>query len=379
MVFCGNLHPEIRVMKTEASHSKYIYSQQPKLIYWEVTTACDLACKHCRASAQVARSPYELRKEEALQLVEAIRSFGDPAPHLVITGGDPLKYPYLFDIIDKAISIGVGVSLSPSATPNLSRDAIKKIKESGVQAISLSLDGASAETHDAFRGEKGCFDMTFEAIKNANEFGLPVQINSLVAENTVNELPIIFEKLKTMNILRWSVFFLISVGRGTALQEVSPEKAVEIMNWLDQCQKEVKFPIKTTEAPHYRRLAIENMRKSGKKVPLSELPVSRGFGIRDGNGIMFISNTGNVFPSGFLPAKAGNVRVTNVVEIYRDSEIFKNLRKPDEFKGKCGVCEFRYVCGGSRARAYIHSGDVMESDMLCDYQPKKWLNKQIVV
>jgi radical SAM protein with 4Fe4S-binding SPASM domain len=210
-----------------------------------------------------------------------------------------------------------------------------------------------------------------EAIKYAKEFDIPLQINSLVSGGTMAEIPAIYDLVSQMGIIRWSVFFLISVGRGTGLQDITPQEAEDVMNWLYDKAKEAPFAIKTTEAPHYRRVMIQRMQKSAVKIPVSKLPIARGFGIRDGNGIMFISHKGDVYPSGFLPLKAGNVKLTPVSDIYCKSTLFQEIRDPNYLEGKCGECEFRYVCGGSRSRAYAQSGNPFQSDLLCPYQPKK--------
>ena len=339
------------------------------LVYWELTRSCDLACKHCRASAQHYRHPLELTKDEGYKLLEEIKAFGEPLPHVVVTGGDPLNHPDLYDILKRAQELGIGVSLSPAGTPNLTPEAFKKLKAAGIQTVSLSLDGAYPQTHDEFRGENGCFDATIKAAEYARQAGIPIQINTLVSENTVVELPEIYERIKKLSIIRWSVFFLISVGRGTALQEIAPEHADDVMKWLVQLQKWAPFAIKTTEAPQYRRVMIQEMKESGVKAPISSLPVSHGFGIRDGNGILFISHTGDVYPSGFLPLRAGNIRTRPITEIYRQSDVFRQVRDPQYFIGKCGDCEFRYICGGSRSRAFAFTGDALESDPLCPYIP----------
>ncbi len=358
--------------------SKYIFNERPMLIYVELTRCCDLACRHCRAEALLQHDPLEMNKEEAFQLLEDIKGFGEPMPHVVLTGGDPLKHPFVFDILEKAQDMGIGMSLSPSATKNLTEKLFKKIKDLGVQAISLSLDGATAKTHDAFRGVPGCFDDTMRAAKLANEAGIKIQFNTLVSENTVYELPQIYEQLKTLDgIMRWSVFFLISVGRGTALKELTPDNAEVVMRWLVSIAKEAPFAVKTTEAPHLRRVELEKAKASNAVVTHKQpFLLQKGYGIRDGNGIMFISHQGDVYPSGFMPLKAGNIRETNIVDIYRDSEEFKLVRDPANFTGKCGNCEYRYICGGSRARAFASTGDPVASDPLCAYKPHRNARKK---
>ncbi|MGZ5244287.1 MAG: TIGR04053 family radical SAM/SPASM domain-containing protein [Bacteroidia bacterium] len=360
-------------------HNKYIYNERPFLIYWELTRSCDLACKHCRAEAQIHRNPFELNKEACFKVLQEIKDFGKPTPQVVITGGDPLKHPDWQAVLERAKELEIPMAMSPSGTNSLNREAFQIFKDNNVLAMSLSIDGATRESHDAFRGVPGCWDHTMRAIEYAREFDIPLQINSLVSGGTKAEIPAIYEMLTQSEIMRWSVFFLISVGRGNALQDITPDEAEDVMHWLYDKAKVAPFAIKTTEAPHYRRVMIQRMQKSVQKIPLSKLPVARGFGIRDGNGIMFISHTGDVYPSGFLPLKAGNVKTTSVSEIYQDSTLFREIRDPNYFEGKCGECEFRYVCGGSRSRAFAQSGNPYASDLLCPYEPKKKYNEAEVL
>lgn len=359
--------------------SKYIFDERPMLVYVELTRCCDLACQHCRAEALLKHDPLELNKEEAFKLLEDIKGFGEPMPHIVLTGGDPLKHPYVFDILQRGTDLGIGMSLSPSATKSLTPAVFARMKKVGVQTISLSLDGATAQSHDAFRGVPGCFDDTMRAAALSHKAGIPFQVNTLVSENTVNELPQIYERLKTLDgLVRWSVFFLISVGRGTALKELKPDKAEHVMQWLVNISKTAPFSVKTTEAPSYRRVVLERA-KATHAVVTHKQPwlLQRGFGIRDANGILFISNRGDVYPSGFMPLKAGNIRKTNIVDIYRDSKVFNQVRNPANLEGKCHDCEYRYVCGGSRARAYAATGNPVASDPLCSYNPHREHQKRL--
>jgi len=353
--------------------SKYIFDERPMMLYVELTRSCDLACKHCRAEALLTHDPLELKKEEGFKLLEDIKGFGSPMPHVVLTGGDPLKHPYVFDFLAKGKELGIGMSLSPSATKSLTPEMFKRLKDLDVNTISLSLDGASAKTHDAFRGVPGCFDDTMRAAKLAYAAGITMQINTLVSEDTIDDLPMIFDLLKNMDsIVRWSVFFLISVGRGTALKELKPDRTELVMHWLANIAKDAPFAVKTTEAPHLRRVILENIKARHAVVTHKQpLLMQKGYGIRDANGILFISNQGDVYPSGFMPLKAGNIRETNILDIYRDSEVFKLVRDPANLEGKCAECEYRYICGGSRARAYAATGNPMESDPLCAYQPRR--------
>jgi AdoMet-dependent heme synthase len=349
--------------------SEQNYANNPLLVYWETTRACALACRHCRAEAMPCADPKQLTHLESVGLLYQIHAFGDPQPHLILTGGDPLERADLYDLIDDARALGIGVSITPSATHRLTPHAILRLKEHGIESIGLSLDGSNGARHDGIRNVQGCFDATVQAAKAASVLGIPVQINTLVAEETADDLPAIYEVVKDLNIMRWSLFFLIAVGRGKALNEVTPEHAERLMEWIYDLSQVAPFAIKTTEAPSYRRVALNQMKKRGSESPPSQ-NLRRGFGIRDGNGIVFVSNTGDVYPAGFLPVSAGNIRTTQLAKIYRESELFQKLRSPEQFNGKCSVCEYRVICGGSRARAFAHTGDALGSDPLCAYEPK---------
>ena len=347
------------------------FSKNPMLVYWEMTQACGLACKHCRAEAMPGSHPLELTTEQSKAFLRQLLDFGDPLPHLILTGGDPLRRKDIYQLIDYARSLGLEVSITPSATPELTNEAITKLYQHGIQALGLSLDGSTAAKHDAIRNVPGTFEHTMEAARHAGRLGLPIQINTLVSEETVDDLPAIYELLGTrFPVMRWSLFFLISVGRGKALNPVSPEEGERIMNWVLDLVPSAPFAVKTTEAPSYRRLAVNRMHAAG--MPAAQIKnssVYRGFQIRDGHGIVFVSHLGDIYPSGFLPLRCGSVRTGSLVDVYRNSEIFRGLHTPNEFHGKCGICEYSHICGGSRARAFAYTGDALGSDPFCPYQP----------
>jgi radical SAM protein len=340
------------------------------LVYWEMTQACALACRHCRAEAVNTAALDELNHTESMSLLQQVAAF-DTKPHLILTGGDPLRRADLYDIIDEARRLGITVSVTPAATAELTTEVLMKLKEHGIDSLGLSLDGSSADRHEAIRGVEGCFNWTMDAIHKAAKAGFPIQVNTLVSQETADDLPAIYELLKGYKIMRWSLFYLIAVGRGKELQPVTPEHGEELMHWTYELTKDAPFAIKTTEAPSYRRVALNHMRDAGwTGAEIERTPVYRGFGIRDGHGIMFISNQGDVFPAGFLPLATGNVKTANLVDIYRDSPTFRSLHDPSTFHGKCGVCEYRTLCGGSRARAFAYTGDPLASDPFCAYEPR---------
>jgi radical SAM protein len=354
----------------------WAYQRSPMIVYWELTNACGLACRHCRATAMPDAAPGELTTAESIALLDDITGFGDPAagealPHLVMTGGDPLRRPDLAELIAAAQARGIGVSLAPAVTPLLTREKILWMKEIGIQAISLSLDGSDAPRHDGVRMVPGTFDATLAALDVAAEAGMPVQVNTLVTAATAADLPAIHDLLSRHTLQQWSLFFLISIGRGTELTELAPGEAERVLIWAQQVGRGSAFRVKTTEAMHYRRLGAAALMRAGKtKEDVEAHPMSRAFGIRDGNGIVFVSNLGDVTPSGFLPLTVGNVKESSLVSLYRDNPIMRSLRDPDQFKGRCGTCEYHDWCGGSRARAYAWTGDPLESDPLCPYVPK---------
>lgn len=349
----------------------YVYGRAPMLLYWEMTLACGLACRHCRASAIAQRNPLELSTQEGVRLLDAVTGFGRPYPHVVFTGGDPLRRDDLEQLVRAATDRGIGASLAPAATPDMTFERLVRLRQAGVQNISLSLDGSDAERHDGFRGVPGTFEMTLRAARWARDAGLPIQINTLVTDETLADLPAVYDLLTGVEgVMRWSLFFLISVGRGTALREISPGESERLNRWLFERSREAPFQVKTTEAMHYRRLAVKTMQAEGlDEEAIARTSVGRGFGIRDGNGIMFVSHDGWVHPSGFLPIRTGNVRDVDLVDLYRSHPVFTRLRDPQGFKGRCGRCPFGQICGGSRARAYAWTGDELEADPLCPFVP----------
>lgn len=347
------------------------YAQTPLNIYWETTQACALACRHCRAEAMPTPHPNELTFEEGAAFLRQIPEFGEPLPQLILTGGDPLARSDLYELIDVARKLGIGVSITPAASPALTREVLVRLKEHGVEGLGLSLDGSTAERHDSIRGVSGTFDRTMQAMHWAQELEMPLQVNTLVAAETADDAPAIYELLKPLGVARWSLFFLISVGRGKVLQPLTPEQGEKLMGWIFETSRAASFTVATTEAPSYRRVALERMRSEGLTgEQIKRSPAFRSFGIRDGHGIMFVSNTGDICPAGFLPLSVGNVRKDRVADIYRNAPLFQSLHDPTQFEGRCGMCEYRALCGGSRARAYGSTGNPLAEDPFCLYEPE---------
>ncbi|GAB3789901.1 TIGR04053 family radical SAM/SPASM domain-containing protein [Virgibacillus kimchii] len=367
------------------------YNENPFIVIWELTRACELKCLHCRAEAQYHRHPLELSFEEGKKLIDDIYEMDNPM--LVFTGGDPLMRPDVFDIAEYAVKKGVRVSMTPSATPNVTKEAMEKAKDVGLSRWAFSIDGHCAEVHDHFRGTSGSFDLTMNAINYLHELEMPLQVNTVISRYNYEYLDEMAEMVEKLGVVLWSVFFLVPTGRGKESDMISPAEHEKVLRWLYKLSKRVPFDIKTTAAQHYRRVVIqnkirENKGKSNKDEIFYEDALMKGDtgkidglgrapkGVNDGNGFVFISHTGDVYPSGLLPIKAGNVRQTPLATIYRESEVFQNLRNPDKYKGKCGICEFRHVCGGSRSRAYNVTGDYMESEPYCVYIPRAMRQKK---
>jgi len=367
------------------------YAENPFIVIWELTRACQLKCVHCRAEAQYKRNPLELTLEEGKQLIDEIYAMNNPL--LVFTGGDPLERPDMFDIAQYAIDKGVRVSITPSATPNVTKEVMKRAKEIGISRWAFSLDGHNESVHDHFRGTSGSFQLTMQAIQYLRELNMPLQINTVISRYNYPYLDEMAQLVEQLGCVLWSVFFLVPTGRGKESDMISPVEHEKTLRWLYELSKRAPFDIKTTAAQHYRRVVIQQKLRE-RKINRSEDAINyadaltieniQDFanlgrapqGVNDGNGFVFISHIGDVYPSGLLPIKAGNVRTTPLAHIYRESEVFKNLRNPDRYKGKCGVCEFRFVCGGSRSRAYNMTGDYMESEPYCIYIPKAWREKE---
>lgn len=374
------------------------FDQNPFVVIWESTRACDLSCVHCRAAAQPRRSQFELTTEEGYRLIDDIALLKPRV--FVITGGDPLKREDTYDFIEYAKLKGLEPSLTPSATPLLTDGAISRMKRRGLARLAISLDASRADLHDEFRRVPGSFDLTLNAIRAARKEGIPVQINTTVTRRTIDDLPQIVDLLQDLGIVMWSVFFLVPTGRGKQADLVTPEAVEQLFGFLYDTSKKVPFAIRTTEAMHYRRYMLQRMaaerhesidklldpatglidastlflQHGPRTIPLGVQAQSGAIsraprGVNEGKGFVFISHIGDVFPSGFLPLKAGNVKHESLGDIYRSSDLFTSLRNSSNLKGKCGLCEFRDLCGGSRARAWSMTGDVFASDPLCTYMP----------
>lgn len=341
------------------------FDEQPFLVFWEITRACALACKHCRAEAQSHRHPDELNREESSRLIQDLAELKPPM--LILTGGDPLMRRDALELVREATDAGLHVSLSPSATGKLLNTDFAELRAAGVQRISLSLDGATRETHDAFRGVSGTFNRTIAAVHRAHAADLGVQINTTLTRGNLHEYEAFKKLMFELKPEMWSVFLLVPTGRAQADDLPDPQDIEHVFQDMATLVGKAPFAIKTTEGHHFRRVLMQKLGAEGRHRPGMKSPL----GIRDGRGVMFISHTGVVSPSGFLPYDCGNVREEHPGDIYRHHPLFRALRDSDALGGKCGRCEFRTICGGSRARAYGMTGDSFAEDPACVYQPKR--------
>ena len=352
-------HPAGKTSTHNSSAHGRDYSETPLVVTWEVSQACELACDHCRAEANPDRCESELDLAEARTLFEQVASFS-PQPFLVLSGGDPLQRPDIFELLETAVDVGLTPSITPATTALLDREVIERFADIGVGRMALSLDGATAASHDAFRGEDGTYETAIQAAEIARELDLSIQINTTVTAETAAELPEIAKIVDDLDAAMWEVFFLVPTGRGTELGQLSADRAREVMEWLYQHSREAPYRIITVEAPFYRRVASEVAREEGSGRP-------RVGSTGAGNGFVFVSHTGEVYPSGFLPLSAGNVREQPLPDIYRNAHLMERLRERESFVGPCGSCPFTRECGGSRSRAYAATGNPLASDPLCPW------------
>lgn len=344
------------------------FSSSPLLVFYEVTQACDLICQHCRACAQTRPHPAELTTDESLRLIDQIVEFPTP-PMLVLTGGDPFKRADIFELVEHAAGSGLDVSVTPSATPLVTQGAIRRLRDAGISRMAVSIDGADAPTHDATRGVAGSFDRSLEILADARDAGIPVQVNTTLTPTILNQIDRMAEMLARQEIVMWSVFFLVPVGRADQMLRLSADQCEVAFARLWRQSQRQPYAIKTTEAPHYRRFVIQHQLPKARRDPSATPPGFISAGVNDGKGVMFVSHAGLVHPSGFLPIVCGMFPLEHVVQIYQDSPVFCALRDADRLEGKCRNCEFRNICGGSRARAYSVTGNLFAQEPDCAYIP----------
>lgn len=367
------------------------FDRRPMLVFWETTRACRLACRHCRAEAIPQALPGELDHAEGLRLIDSLLDFGERPPVLILTGGDVLMRADLEDLVAHARARGVPVALSPSVTPLLTRTAMRRLGDLGVRSVSISLDGADAETHERIRGVDGHFAQTIEALAMLREEGFAVQVNTTLMRENLEQFAEIALLLIGLGIGIWEVFFLIQVGRGTELRETTPAENEALAHFLFDASRHGLL-VRTVEGPFFRRVAALRREMPAELDPASALALDPCYwrltarlrtalgepgavarvqttGTRDGKGIIFVRYDGEVYPSGFLPLGLGNLRQRSLVEIYRDTPVLRAIRAAS-FGGRCGACGFADLCGGSRARAWAAHGDPLAEDPACAYRPE---------
>lgn len=361
--------------------TSFRFDESPFIVIWEMTRSCALKCVHCRAEAIDRRDAGELNTHEAYALLREVRRFGTPL--VVLTGGDPMRRPDAGQIVRFGTNLGLRMAMTPSGTAEMSFEKVKDLKDNGLARLAVSLDGSTAGVHDLFRRVEGSYHWTMDIVRWANENGLPVQINTTISKHNISDIDGLCRLMESLDIVLWSVFFLVPVGRGRLEDEIRGSDYERIFHKMYDLSRRCAFDIKSTEAPHYRRVIVQRRKKANQMIGDFASPgfyahggpdpVGRASqGVNDGNGFVFISHTGEIFPSGFLPLTAGNVKKDSLVEVYRDSDLFRTIRDKSKLKGKCGACEYKSICGGSRSRAWAVHGDYLGADPFCVYVPKNY-------
>ncbi|MDG6920081.1 MAG: TIGR04053 family radical SAM/SPASM domain-containing protein [Nitrososphaerota archaeon] len=354
------------------------FAEKPVLVFWETTKACPLSCVHCRASAILGPVPGELTTEEGLRVIDQVRSMGNPPPVLVFTGGDPLMRADLPELVAHAKGVGVPFAVSPAVSGNLTDGYLARLRDAGVSSISISLDGARPETHDSIRRVAGTFDRTIERIRTAMDIGVSVQVNTAIMKANLNELPEMLALIKGLGVKIWELFFLIQVGRGSEVVDLTPAEYESACNFAYDASRR-GVVVRCVEAPFIRRVASTRRSADDYWQEETYLAMKRGLGgaegglspstlgpkgTLDGDGIVFVGHDGTIYPGGLLPVPLGNVAKDDLATVYRTDPLLKKIRGR-AFSGPCGSCGYSGVCGGSRARAYARSGDPLGSDPAC--------------
>lgn len=344
--------------------------RSPRLIAWELTNACNLACIHCRASAIKDPAPDELSAAEAKHFVDELIEY---KPIIILTGGEPLLRSDVYDIAQYASGHGLRVVLATNGTL-LTPDIAKKLKDVGIQRVSISIDGSTKETHDIFRGETGAFEAALRGIDILKNAGLSFQINTTITKRNLTEIPNIYELALELGASALHIFLLVPTGRGEEIEseEIPPEEYERVLNWFYDKSKTSRIQLKATCAPHYFRIMRQRAKAEGIKITKETHGLeAMTKGCLGGSGFCFVSSKGDVYPCGYLPALAGNIRQKPFKMIWEKSKVFNDLRDTGKLKGKCGECEYRAVCGGCRARAYAQTGDYLDEEPYCMYVPPK--------
>lgn len=360
------------------------FDRSPFLVIWETTQACGLACKHCRASAVPDRHPEELTTDEAKRMLTRIRDFGPII--FVFSGGDCMRRPDIVELVEYGAQLGLRMAATPATTDLTDRAMLQRLKDAGLARVAVSLDGSNQWIHDEFRQVEGSFDAGLRILRDSQAIGMTTQVNTVVGRHNIDDFDNLIALMTEVGIVFWEVFFLIPMGRAKPEDVASADEFEAVFHKLYDLSKTAPFDIKATAAPQYARVVLERQvaeRRNGERAaapsPLTgglhfseQDGIGRARGVNDGDGFMFISHLGEIYPSGFLPVSAGNVRTHDLVDVYRDAPLFRRLRDRTQLKGKCTVCEYRPVCGGSRARAFAMTGDYMEAEPFCAHVPAKW-------
>lgn len=338
----------------------------PRLIFWELTKQCNLKCLHCRANASDKPDPGELNTQDIFKVMQEISGWCSPI--IVLSGGEPLLRKDIFEIIKKGVELNLKIVVATEATIVDDKMA-SDLKKSGVLKVSVSIDGSSPEIHDEFRGMKGSFEKAVSGIKHLLSSGMPVQINTSVTKKNIHDLKNILGFVKNLGVQSVHIFLLVPTGRGKELEEeeISPMQYEEVLEWFAEEAKNSDMDLKATCAPHFYRIAFQK----GTRETREKFLKTRTRGCLAGIGVCFISAFGEVYPCGYLPVSSGNVKRDGIRKIWEESELFNKFRKFELLKGKCGICEFRNICGGCRARAYVKYGDYLESEPYCIYVPER--------
>ena len=363
----------------------YDFARSPFVVIWETTRACDLACKHCRAEAVPYRRPDELSTAEAKAMMDRVADeFGRVV--FVLSGGDCLKRPDVFELIEHGFNRGLRMGVTPATTPLATRENIIKLRDAGISRLAISLDGSSPEIHDAFRRVEGSFEWGMRILETCRELGISTQVNTVFANHNVDDFDNLAALMERLGIVFWEVFFLVPTGRAKPGDVASAAAFEKLFQKMYDLSKRAPFDVKATAAPQYSRVILERQvaeRRAGEREEAPDVltggvmfSLSDGIGrarsVNDGDGFMFVSHVGEIMPSGFLPIPAGNVRTDDIADVYRNASLFKALRDRTQLKGKCGVCEYVKVCGGSRARAFAMTGDYHEAEPFCTHVPARY-------
>ncbi|MCP3874947.1 MAG: heme b synthase [Desulfobacteraceae bacterium] len=353
------------------AHAKKGHANTIRLVAWETTRRCNLSCKHCRAVAENHPYDNELDTQASFKLLDQIKEVGDPI--IILTGGEPLLRDDIFDIAAYGTKLGLRMVMAPNGTL-ITKENARRMKDSGIKRISVSLDGSTPQTHDAFRGLNNAFENSIQGIQIAKEAGIEFQINTTITKTNLDQIPKILNLAEKLGAVAHHIFLLVPTGRGKYIadSEINAKEYEETLNWFYDQRDKTTLQLKATCAPHYYRILRQRAKKDGKKVTFETHgldAVTRG--CLAGTGFCFISHVGRVQTCGFLDVECGDITKQSFKDVWENSTVFNEMRDFNKLENKCGICEFKRVCGGCRARAYEATGNYLEEEPLCSYQPQK--------